>query len=498
MQARPTKRRRIPEWSGRRCKALNSKRRKGAALQSAGFSPSNQAKVCYNSSTLPLESGVPILMRSLLILLVICSTTRAAEPTAPQIEFFEAKVRPLLIEHCYACHSSKKQEASLRVDSRAALLKGGDSGAVVIPGEPDKSKLIKAIGYAGELQMPPAGKLPIAAVQTLTTWVKMGLPYPDTKQVQPDLTQKAKQHWAFLPVRDPLPPKVKNESAIRTPLDRFTEAKLEEKGHSLSPSTDKRTLIRRATFDLIGLPPTIDEIDAFIKDDSPTAFEKVVDRLLASPQYGVAQARHWLDLARYSDTKGYVFVEAREYPYAYTYRDWVVSALNADMPYVRFVQLQLAADRITQGEDKHDLAAMGFLTVGRRFLNSQPDIIDDRIDVMCRTFMGLTVTCARCHDHKFDPIPTKDYYSLYGVFASSVEPKELPTIENKKTKEMLAFEAEVQKKEAEADRFFAALQGANRRQSSQRRDDQCLSAHTPGCPWLTRGEGSTRSSTTGN
>jgi hypothetical protein len=394
-------------------------------------------------------------MRSFVILVVYCGSTIAAEPTAQQIEFFEAKVRPLLVEHCYSCHSSKKQEASLRVDSRGALLKGGDSGTVVVPGEPEKSKLIKAIGYTGKLQMPPDGKLAAPAVETLTTWVKMGLPYPETKQLEPDSATLAKKHWAFQPVRDPALPKVKNEAVVQSPLDRFTEAKLEEKGLALSSVTDKRTLIRRATFDLTGLPPTAEEIDAFVNDNSGTAFEKVVDRLLASPHYGEAQARHWLDLARYSDTKGYVFQEAREYPYAYTYRDWVVAALNADMPYDRFIQLQLAADRVVQGADKHDLAAMGFLTVGRRFLNSQPDIIDDRIDVMCRTFMGLTVTCARCHDHKFDPVPTKDYYSLYGVFASSEEPKELPTIEAKKTKEMLAFEEEVKAKEQEVQTFIA-------------------------------------------
>src|SRR5207253_6441825 len=186
---------------------------------------------------------------------------------------------------------------------------------------------------------------------------------------------------------------------------------------------DRRTLIRRATFDLTGLPPTPEEIDEFVNDASPGAYERLVDVLLSSPAYGERWGRHWLDVARYADSKGYVFTEERRFPYAYTYRDYVIKSLNDDKPYDRFVTEQLAADRLPLGEDKHPLAAMGFLTLGRRFMNNIHDIIDDRIDVTTRGLMALTVTCARCHDHKFDPIPTRDYYSLYGVFASSVEPQ---------------------------------------------------------------------------
>src|ERR687896_176261 len=187
---------------------------------------------------------------------------------------------------------------------------------------------------------------------------------------------------------------------------------------------DKRTPIRRAYFTLVGLPPSAEEVAAFEADASPDAFAKVVDRLLASPHYGERWGRYWLDIARYADTKGYVYTGERRYPFSYTYRDWVIRALNEDLPYDQFLVQQIAADQLPLGEDKRPLAAMGFLTLGRRFLNNQPDIIDDRIDVTFRTFQGLTVTCARCHDHKYDPIPIKDYYSLYGVFASSQEPRD--------------------------------------------------------------------------
>ncbi|HZT79770.1 MAG TPA: DUF1549 and DUF1553 domain-containing protein [Gemmataceae bacterium] len=219
---------------------------------------------------------------------------------------------------------------------------------------------------------------------------------------------------------------------------------MEEKGHRPAPPADRRTLLRRITFDLIGLPPTPEEVDAFLNDPSPDAYEKVVDRLLASPHYGERWGRHWLDVARYADTKGYVFTDERRFPFSYTYRDWVIRSLNEDLPYDQFVLQQLAADQLLPltlssppaaggegrvgGDDKRSLAAMGFLTLGRRFLNNPHDIIDDRIDVVCRGLMGLTVACARCHDHKYDPISQKDYYALYGVFASSVEPKELPVL----------------------------------------------------------------------
>jgi Protein of unknown function (DUF1553)/Protein of unknown function (DUF1549)/Planctomycete cytochrome C len=364
-------------------------------------------------------------------------------PSREAVEFFESKVRPILVEQCYSCHGEKKQSSGLRLDSQAAVLKGTDEGPVVVPGDPEKSPLVKAIRHSGEIKMPPKKPLPPEAVEALTTWVKLGVPYPEDATAA--TADKAKGHWAFQPAKNPPLPITK--AAVEHPIDRFVQSKLDAKGLVLSPAADRRTLIRRVTYDLTGLLPTPDEVEAFERDPLPTAYEQLVDRLLDSPHYGEQQARHWMDLARYADTKGYVFTEDRNYPFAYTYRDWLILSFNADLPYDQFILYQLAADRIVK-DDKPNLAAMGFLTVGRRFLNNQPDIIDDRLDVTFRTFQGLTVTCARCHDHKYDPIPTKDYYSLYGVFASSQEPRDLPQIEQAKdTPEVRAFEAELKKRE---------------------------------------------------
>ena len=240
---------------------------------------------------------------------------------------------------------------------------------------------------------------------------------------------------------------MKNAAWVKNPIDAFILAKLEEKGLAPSRPADRRTLIRRVSFDLIGLPPTPEEVEAFAGDPDPSAYEKLVDRLLASPRYGERWGRHWLDVARYADTKGYVFTEERRYPYSYTYRDYVIRSFNEDLPYDQFIVQQLAADRLPLGDDKRPLAALGYLTLGRRFLNNPPDIIDDRIDVTMRGFQAMTVGCARCHDHKFDPIPTRDYYSLYGVFASSTEPKDLPVIgPSDDPAEAAAFEAGLKKR----------------------------------------------------
>ncbi len=236
------------------------------------------------------------------------------------------------------------------------------------------------------------------------------------------------RHWAFAPVSQPALPSVQDRAWSQNPIDCFVLAALEMRGIAPSPQADRRTLIRRATFDLIGLPPTDHEVSNFVSDSSPNAYERLVDRLLSDPRYGERWGRLWLDVARYADSKGYVFQEERRYPFSYTYRDYVVRAFNSDLPYDRFILEQLAADKLQPASGKESLAAMGFLTLGRRFLNSVPDIIDDRIDVTMRGLMGMTVGCARCHDHKFDPIPQRDYYSLYGVFASSVEPHDLPLL----------------------------------------------------------------------
>jgi hypothetical protein len=394
-------------------------------------------------------------MRSTVVLLIaFCGpSVRAADPapaklTPEQVEFFEKKVRPVLAEKCYSCHGEKKQNGGLRLDNAAGVKAGADDGPVVVPGQPGKSRLIASVKREGEHPMPPKEKLSDDAVAALTEWVKLGAPYP---AVLAKSTADPKKHWAYQPVKNPTAPAIPNsQSKIENEIDRFVLAKLGDKGLSLAPRADKRTLIRRAYYDLLGLPPRAEEIDAFDKDPSPQAFEKVIDRLLAKPQYGERWARYWLDVARYADTKGYVFQEERAFPFAYTYRDYVIRSFNEDKPYDQFVIEQLAADKLPLGGDKQPLAAMGYLTLGRRFLNNVPDIIDDRIDVVSRGFMGLTMSCARCHDHKFDPIPIKDYYSLYGVFASSVEPKELPLIgETPRTPDVAEFEKDLAKREAD-------------------------------------------------
>ncbi len=334
----------------------------------------------------------------------------------------------MLVNHCGKCHGAKKQEAGLRLDSRAAIVKGSDSGPVVVAGDPAASKFLTAINYGNlDLQMPPDGKLPAEAIEALSEWVKRGLPWPvELAGAAADSDAGAwKRHWAFRPLADVPEPAVQHGDWPRSPIDRFVLARLEAEGFEPSILADRRTWLRRVTYDLIGLPPTAAECDAFAADPSPEAQARVVDRLLASPAYGERWGRHWLDCARYADSKGYLAggVE-RNYPNAYKYRDWVVQALNEDLPYDEFLLRQIAADRLPTATDRSTLAALGFLTVGRRFLNNKVDIIDDRLDTLCRTTMGLTISCARCHDHKFDPIGIKDYYSLYGVLASTIEPDE--------------------------------------------------------------------------
>ena len=373
-------------------------------------------------------------------------------------DFFEKFIRPLLTENCYKCHSaeSEKIKGGLRLDTRDGIRQGGDTGPAVVPGDPEKSLLIKAVRYSDEnLQMPPKGKkLTPAQVSTLEEWVKMGAPDPRGKPQAPIATARKEKHWAFQPVQSPAIPAVKNKAWVKTPIDNFILSKLEAARLAPSAPADKRTLIRRATFDLTGLPPTPAEVEDFLRDNSPEAFARVVDRLLASPHYGERWGRYWLDVARYADTKGYVFEEERRYPYAYTYRDYVIRAFNEDLPYDQFIVEQIAADQLPLGDDKRPLAALGYLTLGRRFLNNVPDIIDDRIDVVSRGMMGLTTGCARCHDHKFDPIPTKDYYSLYGVFNSSHEPTDQPLLgTNSLPREYPEYLAERQKRTEEKETF---------------------------------------------
>ena len=367
---------------------------------------------------------------------IVFATAAHAAPTPEQVEFFEKSVRPVLAEHCYKCHGAEKQKGDLRMDSREALLKGTDTGPVVFPGDPAKGTFIKSIRHESDYMMPEkAPKLSDAHIAALTEWVKMGLPWPENDKAAPSKAELARTHWAFQPIRKPAVPSVNDPAHwAQSEIDRIVLAKLEAAGLTPSPIASRHTLIRRATFDLTGLPPTNAEAAAFENDPAPTrdAFAKVVDRLLASPQYGERWGRHWLDVARYADHRGYLAGGvSREYPFAWTYRDWVIAALNEDMPYDQFLTRQIAADIPGSGAKPADIAALGFLTLGRRFLNNTNDIIDDRLDVILRGTMSLTIGCARCHDHKFDPITAKDYYALHGVMASCEEdadPEKLPLL----------------------------------------------------------------------
>ncbi|NQV28944.1 MAG: DUF1549 domain-containing protein [Rhodopirellula sp.] len=361
-----------------------------------------------------------------LLLTVLCVSTTSVFAASEDDHFFETRIRPVLIEKCFKCHGSEKASSEFRVDSREALLKGGEIGPAVVPGKIEESLLFQAIDPVNEdLQMPPDDPLPANVVADFRTWIQTGAAWPMTVGGGPDAAFQAKRHWAFTPVVMPQSPTVSNESWVKTPIDRFVLRQLDEAGLTPSDQADRETLIRRLKFDVLGLPPTFEETQAFVNDKSPDAWKNLVDRYLSSPHYGERWGRHWLDVARYADTKGYVFQEERKYPFAYTYRDWVVRSLNEDLPYDQFLNRQIAADwLVKEGLPESELAAMGFLTLGRRFLNNINDIIDDRLDVISRGTLALTVTCARCHDHKYDPIPQADYYSLYGVLRSSTEPKE--------------------------------------------------------------------------
>jgi hypothetical protein len=409
------------------------------------------------------RSAIPALLAAAAL-----SPCLAAEPTKAQLEFFEATIRPILADNCYKCHSieKNKNKGGLTLDTRDGVLKGGDSGAVIKPGDPEGSLLIKAIHYTDpEMSMPPkngGGKLADKNIAALTEWVKMGAPDPRLAPANgrivklSGLNDNAKLHWAYQPLADFVPPQVKAKEWVKNPVDAFVLAKLEAGGMTPNAAAPREALIRRVTFDLTGLPPTPQEVAAFLNDQSPNAWEKVVDRLLASPHYGERWGRHWLDTARYSDTTGGQRNNREEYRYAFawTYRDYVIQAINADKPYNDFVIEQLAADRIPEiKEDDPRLAGLGFLTVGQRF-PSRNDEINDRIDVVSKGFLGLTVTCARCHDHMFDPIPTEDYYALHGVFASSVEPRQKPLVgkpsDEMQYKDFLAKEALLQKENRDA------------------------------------------------
>ncbi len=398
---------------------------------------------------------IPLPARWLVVAFWLIGSTRWLAPTCQaedDQDYFERHVRPVLVEHCYACHSAEAEEVrgNLRLDRTSGWQLGGESGPAVIPGDPQQSLLTKAIRYDPEVSpMPPDQKLPAEIVARLEEWIRRGAIGPPEAALAEDASGSAAasptaaNHWAFLPPMawtssNTMPPgdtaspgDTVSIGGAAAPsggagrVDRILQQHQAELGLQPSASAARHELVRRLYFDLTGLPPTYEQASAFDRASSPNAYGELVESLLASPRFGERWARYWLDVARFADTKGYVFTQDRNYPDAYKYRDWVIDSFNQDRPVDQFIQFQLAADQL-DGDRPESLAAMGFLTLGRRFLNNKHDIIDDRIDVTTRGLMGLTVTCARCHDHKYDPIPTADYYSLYGVFANSDEPGDAP------------------------------------------------------------------------
>ncbi len=363
-------------------------------------------------------------MRPLFLLPVLFVSTclQAAED---DVAFFEKNVRPLFVAKCQVCHGGGQNPmAGLALDSREHALKGGGRGAAIVPGQPAQSLLIRAVRAAeGVPKMPPSGNLKESEIAALTEWIQRGAPWGNAASTASD---KAK-FWAFEAPRESAAPVVRNAKWAKSPIDAFVLANLEAKGLKPAPPADKRTLIRRATYDLTGLPPAEEDVQAFLKDASPDAFARVIDRLLASPRYGERWGRHWLDVARYADSNG--LDENLVYRHAWRYRDYVIQAFNKDKPYNQFVREQLAGDLLPAAPDlptrfeRH--TATGFLSLGAKMLaeddplKMEMDIVDEQLDTAARTFMGLTVGCARCHDHKFDPIPTADYYAMAGIFKSS-------------------------------------------------------------------------------
>ena len=372
-----------------------------------------------------------------LIALFACALAAAQAPSADSepLEFFESKIRPLLARHCYACHSSRAPTVfgDLLLDSQATLLQGGRSGPAIVPGDPDASLLIQAVSYESErLSMPPTGKLPARELAALTEWVRLGAPWPQVDAPAPTTaaageTPAEAKHWAWEPLSEPKIPEVTDAAWPQGNIDRFVLARLEEKGIAPVGSADRYALLRRLALDLTGLPPTPNQLQTFLQDRSPSALEAAVDRLLASPAFGERWGRHWLDLSGYADTLGLGRrIPARQ---AWRYRDYVIDAFNHDKPYDRFMREQVAGDVLAFESDaqrREQVVATGFLAIGPWALvdadktQLRMDVIDNQIDTLGRSILGLTLGCARCHDHKFDPIPQREYYALAGIFASTM------------------------------------------------------------------------------
>ena len=355
-----------------------------------------------------------------------------AQPTAGPVDFYTNRVRPLLASKCYACHTQQAQ-GGLRLDTRQSVARGGISGPAIVSGRPAESLLIQAVAHTHpRIKMPPNGRLSDREIQDLRLWIEAGAHF-DTAEAPPAADAgiaRLRNFWSFQRPRKFVPPPVKNESWVRTPIDRFVLAGLEGKGLAPAPPAGRATLLRRVTLDLTGLPPTPEQYRAFVTDSSPDAFAKVVDRLLASGQYGERWARHWLDVARYADSDG-ISLAPEPFVNAWRYRDWVIQAFNSDMPFDLFAKAQIAGDMLDKPGERRLTPGLGYLALGPWYYTiveppkARADELQDRIDVITRGFLGLTVACARCHDHKYDPIPTLDYYALGGVLTST-EAKEEP------------------------------------------------------------------------
>jgi len=361
------------------------------------------------------------------------ATAQKGTAAPADFDFFEAKIRPLLAAHCYACHSDAAQEGDLRLDWREGWAKGGQSGPAIIPGKPDDTLLVRAVRrWDKNFSMPPDTSLSATEVADLVEWVKRGAPDPRNtapaaaapqKSASAIDYEKGRQHWSFQPLGNPPLPEVRDQSWQRSEVDRFTLAQMEHAGITPVQEADRRSLIRRATFDLTGLPPTPAEVEAFVNDAAPDAFVRLVDRLLASPRYGEHWGRHWLDVVRYADTCG----NASDFPVpqAVKYRNYVIAAFNSDLPYDRFIRQQIAGDLLpaaSDGERFNQTVATGYLAIARYFGGGKGEphlTLDDAIDNLGRTFLGLSISCARCHDHKFDPVSQHDYYAIYGIFSST-------------------------------------------------------------------------------
>jgi len=365
--------------------------------------------------------------------IVLLSVSSQAVVAGDAEDFFEQRIRPLLLDKCIECHGPTKQENGVRLDRRKDVLEGKAGEIPLInTAAPDESRLLKVLHHAeDDTQMPPSGKLGDEQIQFVQQWIADGAIWPESSDLEGEAKRRVerwREHWAF---QLPIMPDLSKVSNAESPIDFFVKAKLATRNLKLSSAASPRVLARRLSFALVGLPPESSDIGAAEASAANGTFAvwkaDYIERLLASPHFGERWGRYWLDISRYADTKGYVFTEDREYPDAWRFREWVIKSINSDMPYDEFLKRQLSADRMPGSDDPSQLAAMGYLTLGRRFLNNSHDIIDDRIDVVSRGLLGLTVACARCHDHKFDPIPTADYYSLYGVFASSDEPKNEPS-----------------------------------------------------------------------